>query len=75
MNAFKENEKNGRIALSLWKRWFRKSGDPMYRGLRMICFFCGMVQMPSGKPRHKKGCAYMEAKTLMDSEKDGIHKA
>jgi len=60
------NEHNRAMhALGLWKQWFRKSGDPMYRGLRMICFFCGMVQMPSGRPRHKKGCCYMEAKNLL----------
>lgn len=67
MNAFRENETyKANPALGLWKRWFRRSGDPMYRGHMVHCFFCGRVQWSSSKkPNHAKDCVYVKAKELL----------
>jgi len=67
MNVFKENEKNReKRALSLWMRWFKRSGEPMYKGHDTCCFFCGHVQWPPSKhPKHRRDCIYLEAKELL----------
>jgi len=49
-------------ALQLWELWFRRFGDPWFRGEdgRLWCAFCD-----GEEKAHKRGCIYKAARRLI----------
>lgn len=57
-------------ALTLWREWFAKSGDPFYASEDDVyCFFCGEWQHDSdNRPEHEADCIYVRAKRLVEGD-------
>lgn len=59
-------------ALTLWREWLAKGGDPFYAsemGGDVYCFFCGEWQHDSdNRPEHEADCIYVRAKRLVEGD-------
>lgn len=66
-------EEAGRYAISLWKRYFEKIGEPWESN--NLCHFCseqlsyhedGLLYYEDGLLYHEVDCIWLEAKKLLD---------